>query len=93
MELCGVDDFPNTSTVVRTQDMREFSDFPQDCYVIEITGMDNITIVQKSDGKVYQYAPGEDLVLVANSLGEYLLDRCDAGSERSDYWKEREKDL
>lgn len=87
MELCGIDDDPDTSTVEQTQDMRDFSDFPMDCYVIESLRIDNIVIVQKSDGTVYQYAPGEDLELIANSLGEYLLSENDIRNKRSEYWK------
>lgn len=93
VEYCGIVDFRNVSTIVRTQSMREFPDFPMDCYVIESLGIDNIVIVQKADGKVYQYAPGEDLEYVANSFGEYLLCENDVRNERSDYWKERAKDL
>lgn len=81
------------STIVRTQSMREFPDFPMDCYVIESLGIDNIVIVQKTDGKVYQYAPGEDLEHIANSFGEYLLGENEARKKRSDYWKGKAKDL
>lgn len=89
VEYCGIVDFNNTSTVWRTQNMRDFSDFPMDCYVIEALGIDNIVIVQKSDGKVYQYAPGHELEFIANSLGEYLLSENEIRNERSNYWKGR----
>ena len=56
MELCGVVDSRHVSTVIRTQNMRElFSDFPMDCYVIESVGIDNAVMVQKPDGKIYQF--------------------------------------
>lgn len=89
VEYCGIVDFNNTSTVWRTQNMREFSDFPMDCYVIESLGIDNIVTVQKSDGKVYQYAPGHELEFIANSFGEYLLSKNEVRNERSEYWKGR----
>lgn len=93
VELFGVVNSKNLSTVVRTQSMREFPDFPLDCYVIESLGIDNIVIVQKADGKVYQYTPGEDLEPIANSFGEYLLGENKARKERNEYWKESAKDL
>ena len=74
MELCGVVDSRHVSTVIRTQYMRDnFSDFPKDCYVIESVGIDNAVIMQKSDGKVYQFLHNHKLMLFANSLNEYLL--------------------
>lgn len=93
IDLCGVVDYDAISTVALTQEMRDFSDFPMDCYVIESLGIDDIVCVQKSDGKVYQYAPDSELELIADSLGEYLLSENDVRNERSNYWKESAKDL
>ena len=93
MELCGVVDSRHVSTVIRTQNMRElFSDFPMDCYVIESVGIDNAVMVQKSDGKIYQFLHGHDLLFAANSLCEYLLNGGDFRKERIDYWKARAND-
>ncbi len=92
MELCGVVDSRHVSTVIRTQYMRDnFSDFPKDCYVIESVGIDNAVMVQKSDGKIYQYLPGHDLLLAADSLGEFMLNGGDFRKERNDYWEARSK--
>ncbi|MBR5375526.1 MAG: SMI1/KNR4 family protein [Paludibacteraceae bacterium] len=79
MEICGIiDDAPYISTVDRTQEMRElFSDFPMDCYVIESVGIDNAVMVQKPDGKIYQFLHGHELLFAADSLSEYLLNGGD----------------
>ena len=93
MELCGVVDSRHVSTVIRTQNMRElFSDFPMDCYVIESVGIDNAVMVQKSDGKIYQFLHGHDLLFAADSLSEYLLNGGDFRKERVEYWKARSND-
>ena len=90
IELCGIDEDPECSTVDRTLDMRElFSDFPMDCYVIESVGIDNAVMVQKSDGKIYQFLHGHDLLFAADSLSEYLLNGGDFRKERIEYWKAR----
>ena len=90
MELCGVVDSRHVSTVIRTQNMRElFSDFPMDCYVIESVGIDNAVMVQKPDGKIYQFLHEHDLLFAANSLSEYLFNGGDFRKERIDYWKAR----
>ncbi|MBR5374340.1 MAG: SMI1/KNR4 family protein [Paludibacteraceae bacterium] len=89
MELCGIDDEWNCSTVDQTQEMRElYPNFPKDCYVIENLGIDDAVAVQKSDGKVYQFAEGyEELEFLADSLGEYLLAGNEKRDERSEFWK------
>ena len=93
IELCGIDEDPECSTVDRTLDMREmFSDFPMDCYVIESVGIDNAVMVQKSDGKIYQFLHGHELLFAADSLSEYLLNGGDFRKERVDYWKARAND-
>ena len=94
MEICGIiDDAPYLSTVDRTQEMRElFSDFPKDCYVIESVGIDNAVMVQKSDGTIYQFLHGHDLLFAADSLSEYLLNGGDFRKERIEYWKSRSND-
>ena len=93
IELCGIDEDPECSTVDRTLDMRElFSDFPMDCYVIESVGIDNAVMVQKSDGKIYQFLHGHNLMLAADSLSEYLLNGGDFRKERVEYWKARSND-
>lgn len=93
MELCGVVDSRHVSTVIRTQNMRElFSDFPMDCYVIESVGIDNAVMVQKPDGKIYQFLHGHDLLFAADSLSEYLLNGGDFRKERVEYWKARSND-
>ena len=93
IELCGIDEDPECSTVDRTLDMRElFSDFPMDCYVIESVGIDNAVMVQKSDGKIYQFLHRHDLLFAADSLSEYLLNGGDFRKERVEYWKARSND-
>ena len=93
IELCGIDEDPECSTVDRTLDMREmFSDFPMDCYVIESVGIDNAVMVQKSDGKIYQFLHGHELLFAADSLSEYLLNGGDFRNERVEYWKARSND-
>ena len=93
IELCGIDEDPECSTVDRTLNMREmFSDFPMDCYVIESVGIDNAVMVQKSDGKIYQFLHGHDLLFAADSLSEYLLNGGDFRKERVEYWKARSND-
>lgn len=89
MELCGIDDEWNCSTVDQTQEMRElYPNFPKDCYVIENLGIDDAVAVQKSDGKVYQFAEGyEELEFLADSLGEYLLAGNEKRDDRSEFWK------
>ena len=90
IELCGIDEDPECSTVDRTLNMREmFSDFPMDCYVIESVGIDNAVMVQKSDGKIYQFLHGHDLLFAADSLSEYLLNGGEFRKERVEYWKAR----
>ena len=90
IELCGIDEDPECSTVDRTLEMRElFSDFPMDCYVIESVGIDNAVMVQKPDGKIYQFLHGHDLLFAADSLSEYLLNGGDFRKERIEYWKAR----
>ena len=93
IELCGIDEDPECSTVDRTLEMRDlFSDFPMDCYVIESVGIDNAVMVQKSDGKIYQFLHGHNLMLAADSLSEYLLNGGDFQKERVEYWKARSND-
>ena len=93
IELCGIDEDPECSTVDRTLEMRDlFSDFPMDCYVIESVGIDNAVMVQKSDGKIYQFLHGHNLMLAADSLSEYLLNGGDFRKERVEYWKARSND-
>ena len=89
MELCGIDDEWNCSTVEQTQEMRKlYPNFPKDCYVIENLGIDDAVAVQKSNGKVYQFAEGyEELELLADSLSEYLLAGNKLRDERSEFWK------
>ena len=90
IELCVIDEDPECSTVDRTLNMREiFSDFPMDCYVIESVGIDNAVMVQKPDGKIYQFLHGHDLLFAADSLSEYLLNGGDFRKERIEYWKAR----
>ncbi len=53
IELCGIDEDPDCSTIDKTEEMRDqFSDFPMDCYVIESVGIDDAVMVQKTDGKI-----------------------------------------
>ena len=93
IELCGIDEDPECSTVDRTLEMRDlFSDFPMDCYVIESVGIDKAVMVQKSDGKIYQFLHGHNLMLAADSLSEYLLNGGDFRKERVEYWKARSND-
>ena len=93
IELCGIDEDPECSIVDRTLEMRDlFSDFPMDCYVIESVGIDNAVMVQKSDGKIYQFLHGHDLLFAADSLSEYLLNGGDFRKERVEYWKARSND-
>ena len=93
IELCGIDEDPECATVDRTLEMRDlFSDFPMDCYVIESVGIDNAVMVQKSDGKIYQFLHGHDLLFTADSLSEYLLNGGDFRKERVEYWKARSND-
>ena len=93
IELCGIDEDPECSTVDRTLDMREmFSDFPMDCYVIESVGIDNAVMVQKSDGKIYQFLHGHELLFAADSLSEYFLNGGDFRKGRVEYWKARSND-
>ena len=90
IELCGIDEDPECSTVDRTLEMRDlFSDFPMDCYVIESVGIDNAEMVQKPDGKIYQFLHGHDLLFTADSLSEYLLNGGDFRKKRVEYWKAR----
>lgn len=94
IELCGIDEDPDCSTVEKTEEMRDqFSDFPMDCYVIESVGVDNAVMVQKRDGTIYQFLPDHELMFAADSLSEYLLNGGDFRRERSEYWKESAKDL
>lgn len=75
IELCGVTENKDDSVVERTQEMRScYANFPKDCYMIEDIGMEGAVHVQFPDGKVYQYWDDdeEELMFVANSLGEYL---------------------
>jgi hypothetical protein len=76
LDIFGIDDDPNYCIFDRTKDLRDaYPDFPMDCYVIESFGLWNFVMVQKSNGKIYMYAPGKELSLVADSLTEYIKKR------------------
>lgn len=47
-------------------------DIPNDMYVIEKTGIDDIVIWQDSSGVIYQTSPGKLPIKICDSLEEYL---------------------
>ena len=94
IELCGIDDDRDTSIVEQTKKMRRlYSNFPRDCYVVERLGIEDDSIIQNPDGKIYLFTEWEkEPQFVANSLSEYLLKKVAARDTRSEHWKARAND-
>ena len=50
----------------------EYSDFPQDIYVISNTYIDGVLLVQDVNGAIYTYQPERGCQKIAISLSEYI---------------------
>lgn len=72
-ELTGLCSSPRLNVVSATRREREdHAGFPQDCYVVEDTGVDGIVVWQSCSGIVYASTPSSDFKVIAGSLEEYL---------------------
>lgn len=67
------EEFLGLDTVKVTEDARkEYSNFPQNVYVISKTYIDGVLLVQDEDGTVYAFQPRKRSQKVADSLIEYI---------------------
>lgn len=72
-EFTGVVDSPRLNVVDVTLKMRKkMKNIPNNVYVIEELGIDDIVIFQNSNGEVYESLPGNKFDKIANSFSEYL---------------------
>lgn len=72
-ELTGICASPRLNVVDVTLSERvNYSDVPNDWYVIEQANIDGIVIWQNQKGEVYQTQPCCDSIKIANSIVEYI---------------------
>ena len=72
-ELTGLTDIDYLDVVAVSRAQRSFiGDSVADMYVVEDLGIDGLLIWQKTDGTVYETAPGGHLKKIANSLFDYF---------------------
>jgi hypothetical protein len=78
IEMTGIIDDEELHVVAATQSARErCPDIISSCYLIEDAHFDGILIWQDSTGGVYHSEPNQPIVKIADSLTEWLKDRCD----------------
>ncbi|MBO4636039.1 MAG: SMI1/KNR4 family protein [Clostridiales bacterium] len=72
-ELTGVCDSKRLNVVETTERERSYNDtIPANMYLIEVTGMEDVTVWQAEDGKIYRISYHKDPVLIAESLYQYI---------------------
>jgi hypothetical protein len=71
-ELTGLGSSQRLNVVEKTLSERKKSGHCENLYVIEDTCIDHLIIWQSPSGKVFSTLPGEDPVIMAHSLLEYL---------------------
>ena len=72
-ELTGVCDSKRLNVVEATFREREYDEsYPLNMYLVETTGMEDITIWQSEDGKIYQLSYHKTPLLIADSLYQYI---------------------
>nr|WP_303231312.1 SMI1/KNR4 family protein [uncultured Blautia sp.] len=72
-ELTGICDGKRLDVVHNTVEQRRLNPFvPSNWYVIECLDIDGVVIWQDEAGKVYQTLPSGNMVLIGESIVEYL---------------------
>lgn len=72
-EFTGLCASPRLNVVSVTRDQRKRHAVPNDFYVVEEAGIDDIVVWQASSGELYQTVPGREPILFGRSLSELLV--------------------
>lgn len=73
LELTGAVSVARLSVVDATLYARENNNLPFNYYVVEDLGIEELLIVQDTEGIIYQYSRMTGLIKIAQSLAEYVL--------------------
>lgn len=74
-EFTGIVKSPRLNVVdVTAKIQKRIKGLPSKSYVVEELNIDNIAILQTSDGAIYEAAPDKSAKKIADSLIEYLKD-------------------
>ena len=76
IELTGAVSLARLSVVETTLNARANCHLPSKYYVVEDLGVEESLIVQDSEGVIYQYSRMTGLHQIAQSLSEYIINRC-----------------
>lgn len=72
-ELTGIVASKRLNVVDITIDERSIDpDFPPNMYVVEMTDMEGLDILQDEKGTIYEFVPFQGIKQVASSLAEYV---------------------
>lgn len=72
-ELTGIVTSKRLNVVDVTIDERSIDpDFPPNMYVVEMTDMEGLDILQDEKGTIYEFVPFQGIKQVSSSLAEYL---------------------
>ncbi len=72
-EMTGLSQSKRLNVVSVTSDARKkYPDLPSNLYVVEDTGVEELIILQSSDGEVFGCAPNYRLEKLSDSLSEYI---------------------
>jgi len=70
-EINGFTKMPAMNVIELTKSARQFEKIPNDMYVVECLGIDDIMMLQNCKGEVFEYVDGR-ITLVSHSIQEYL---------------------
>ena len=75
-ELTGITKSNRLDVVSTTIEARKrYPDLPGDLYVVESTGIEELIILQNTDGKVFGCAPNYRLEKICDSLSDYIANK------------------
>lgn len=70
-EINGFTKSPSLNVIEMTKSARQNEKIPNDLYVFECLGIDDIMLLQNSDGEVFECV-GTKITLIADSIHNYL---------------------
>ena len=70
-EINGFTKSPSLNVIEMTKSARQNEKIPSDLYVFECLGIDDVLMLQNSEGKVFECI-GTKITPIANSIQEYL---------------------
>lgn len=75
-ELTGITKSNRLDVVSTTIEARKrYPDLPSDLYVVESTGIEELIILQNTDGEVFGCAPNYRLEKICDSLSDYIANK------------------